>query len=378
MDNESGEKAAAGGRSRLRTVLFLVVPVVLVAVGAYLFVYGGRFVDTDNAYIKADLVNVGAEVSGKVVAVPVAENQPVHAGDVLIRIDDRAYRVAVDDARAQLDKARIDVHALKATFAQKQSSLAAAEDDLAYAKKNMERVQGLMDKDAVSRAEFDQAKRDIDVARNNAQELRSEEDEIRQQLGGSADIAVDQHPTVQAAQAALDKAQLDLDRCAVRAPIDGIASKVPKLGAYAMPGLPMLSVVANEDTWIEANFKEDQLKHIRVGQPVKVEVDAYTGETWDATVQSLGQATGAEFSLIPPQNATGNWVKVVQRLPVRIRIKHHDGESALRAGLSVDVTIDTGVPPRMKPVDHLLASLGVGGSPSTMQASAARADGSDS
>lgn len=357
-------------RQRVRRALFLVVPVLVAIVGAYLWFFGGRYVSTDNAYVKANMVDVGAEVSGKIMSVNVRENQRVRAGELLLRIDPRPYEVALHDAQARLQQSRMQVGSLKAAYAQKQAGLAAARDDLHFAETQLRRVRNLHQRDAVSKSALDQAQHDLDVARNTVNKLQSEGDEILVQLGGKLDQPLPRHPAVMAAQAALEQAQLNLQRCSVQAPIDGVASKVPEIGQYATPGLPMISVVADQDTWIEANFKEDQLAGIRPGAEVEVEIDAYPGERWTATVQSIGQATGAEFSLLPPQNATGNWVKVVQRLPVRLAIEHHEHESELRSGLSAEVRVDTGIPDRVKAIYSALG-LSPAGEQATHRASLA-------
>ncbi len=339
---------------RVRLLLFMLVPLLVLAFAVYWLFVGGRYISTDNAYIKTDLVNISAEVNGNITAVSVRENQPVAAGELLLRIDTRPYEVTLQNALAQLEKARIEIKSMRATYAQKQSALAASQDDLSFARTQLGRVKNLNTRGAAAKAALDQAQRDLDVARNTVDKLRSESAETMANLGGRIDLPLEQHPTLMVAQAAVEKAELDLQRCELHAPIDGVASKVPKLGQYATPGLPMISVVADSNAWIEANFKEDQLKGILPGASVEVEIAAYPGERWTAKIQSIGQATGAEFALLPPQNATGNWVKVVQRLPVRLAIDHHAGESPLRAGLSADVTVDTGVPARMQAIYALL------------------------
>lgn len=333
---------------RLRRRLFAVVPVVVGVIGIYVFLFGGRFVSTDNAYVKADVVNVSAELTGNIVAVEIVENQPVQRGQVLLRLDDAAYAAELHDAQAELSQALILIASLQAAYVQKQSALASARDDLTYAAKQRNRIEDLHRRGVASTQQLDQVQRDLDVASNTVSRLESEKAEVLAKLGGHANGDPHQHPEVLAARASLESAELELSRTVIRAPVDGIAAKVPHVGQYAMPGLPMVSVVASDNLWVEANLKEDQLARIRPGAEVKVEVDAYPGEEWNAVVDSLAQATGAEFALLPPQNATGNWVKVVQRLPVRLRIEHHDGESPLRSGLSAEITVDTGVPNRVQ------------------------------
>tara|TARA_R110001592_G_scaffold40042_4_gene131641 strand:- start:23359 stop:24519 length:1161 start_codon:yes stop_codon:yes gene_type:complete len=353
MENENQSPqdmtaAQIASRRRLRSRLFLVVPVVAVVIAAYLFAFGGRYITTDNAYIKSDVVNVGAEVSGNIASVNVNENQYVEAGDILLTINSRAFEVELHDAQAQLEKAYMRIESLKAAYIQKQAALASAKDDLEFVGKQQHRINDLHLRGVASATALDQAQRDLNVARNTVNKLLSDSAETLAQLGGEYELNIDLHPEVMAAQAELDRATLNLERCVLRAPIAGVASKVPQQGQYAMPGLPLISVVADSEPWIVVNFKEDQLAKLVPGAEVEVEIDAYPGEVWTATVQSIAQATGAEFALLPPQNATGNWVKIVQRLPVRLAIEHHDNESPLRAGLSVNVEVDTGVPARMK------------------------------
>lgn len=351
-DIENRESASSETKppqnNKLRARLFVVVPIVALLIAGYVFLFSGRYVSTDNAYVKADVVNVSSEITGNVRDVAVAENQPVKAGQVLLRIDSRAYEVGVQDAQAELEQAYIRIESLRAAYVQKEAALAAAEDDLAYARKQQHRIEDLQKKGVASNQQLDQAQRDLDVAVNTVDRLESDKVETLAQLGGRLHGDIQQHPDVLVARAALNKAELDLARCTIHSPVDGVASKVPHIGQYAMPGLPVVSVVADSHIWIEANFKEDQLAKLKPGAEVKVAIDAYPGEEWAASVESIAQATGAEFALLPPQNATGNWVKIVQRLPVRVSIEHHAGESPLRAGLSAEVTVDTGVPERLR------------------------------
>jgi len=327
--------------ARLRLALFGVGIVVAIAAALYYFVFGGRYVSTDNAYVKANMVNVSAEVSGKLEQIYVRENQLLAAGTPLFRIDPAPYQVAVQQAEAALLQARTQVEALKAAYAQKQAALRSAQADLTYRQTDYERAKALQQLGASSQSTLDAARKTLDVARSEISARQHEVDEVRAQLDGNPDIAVEDHPSYKAALAALDKARLDLARTEVRTPIAGIASKVPEVGGYVMPGLPVLSVVDAQAPWIEANLKESQLENVRPGQKVEISVDAYSHTRWEGVVQSIGQATGAEFALLPPQNASGNWVKVVQRVPVRIAIRHQPGEPMLRAGMSTEISIDT-------------------------------------
>jgi membrane fusion protein (multidrug efflux system) len=326
---------------RLRIVLLGVVPALAVAAAAALYLFSGRYVSTDDAYLKANLVNVSAEVTGTVTRVNVRENQRVRRGEVLLQIDPAPYEVAVQQAEAALTQTRLQIESLKASYAQKEASLRSAEADLAYQQSHDHRVREMHTKGVVSGSTLDEAEHGLQLAQSHIVEVQHEMAEVRAQLGGNPEIAAEDHPNYHAALAVLNKARLDLERTQVRAPLDGIASKVAELGEYAMPGLPLMSVVASQDLWVEANLKESQLEHVRPGQTVTIAVDAYRSTQWDGVVDSIGQATGAEFSLLPAQNATGNWVKVVQRVPVRIRIVQRDDAPPLRAGMSSEISIDT-------------------------------------
>ncbi|MFA5941805.1 MAG: HlyD family secretion protein [Sinimarinibacterium sp.] len=331
---------------RWRRPLLIAGPAVVALIAACAWLFGGRYISTDDAYVKSNKVNVSAEVTGPVAQIFVAENQPVIRGTPLLQLDRRPFEVAVEQAQANLLQTRIKIGSLRATYGQKTAALARARSDLDYQRTQQQRVHELFSQRVVSRSALDTAHHDYEVAQNRVAELQHDLDEATANLNGDVAAPVEQHPTYLAAKAALDKAQLDLDRTTVRAPIDGVASKVPEPGTYAMPGMPLLSVVADNEAWVEANFKESELERLRAGQTVRIDIDAYPGHRWEGSVASIGQATGAEFSLLPPQNASGNWVKVVQRIPVRVHLRHDADEPPLRAGMSAVIRVDTGHAPR--------------------------------
>ncbi len=344
---------AAPGKSRprrrwLRPVLLGLGPLVVLVGAAYVYATGGRYVSTDNAYVHADKVSIGAEVSGRIVAVDVHENQRVAKGDVLFRIDDSSYRVALDRAEAQLRAARDAVDALKAMWRQKAAEIQMAQMNENFAQRDLTRQSQLAKNSYASQAKLDEAHHAVDVARQQIAMTRHEQSQIAAQLGGGLDTPLDAVPSYAAAKAVRDQAAIDLAKTVVRAPFDGIASKTPEPGAYVnagMPvlsaGMPVMSVVADTDLWVDANFKETDLTHVRPGQPVEITVDAYPDRVWRGTVKSIAPASGAEFSILPPQNATGNWVKVVQRIPVRVAVVQQHDAPQLRAGMSAVVDIDT-------------------------------------
>jgi membrane fusion protein, multidrug efflux system len=346
--------AAGSGRSlreRLRLPLMWGVPLLMAAAGLYVYLTSGRYQSTDDAYLRAAEVAISANVSGRVREVDVHDNQRVRRGQVLFRLDDRPFRIAVESARARLQSAHLQVQSLKADYQQRIADLRSAQSARAYAEREYRRESHLLASGIASQSQVDRAL----LARSEAQQgVAAAQQQITAalaKLGGRADIAVDAHPLVQQAQAALDRAQLDLSYTTVSAPSDGIVTGVEHLqaGSYLPAASPAFVLVSTRDVWVEADFKEDQLAHMRPGDPATVKIDAYAGRTFHATVASITPGTGSQFSVLPPENATGNWVKVVQRLDVRLRLE--DALPAVRSGLSAAVTVDTGSRPAGHPAD---------------------------
>ncbi len=329
-------------RRRLRVALLLLAPLAVLIGAGYVYLTGGRFVGTENAYIKADRVTISAEVAGPIVEVKVRENELVAKGDVLFRIDDRAYRVAVARSAAQLKTVRDEISGLKASHRQKLEEIQLARAHAEHAEREFQRQTGLAQRNVVSEVKLDETRHNRDVARHRIGIAQQELAQIAASLGGNPDSPIEQHARYLAAEAAHDQARLDLERTAVRAPFGGVAGKTPMAGFYVTPGSAVMSLVNNAGVWIEANFKETELANVRPGQTATIEIDSYPGRVWRGTVDSISQATGAEYSIIPPQNATGNWVKVVQRISVRIALTAESDERPLRVGMSVAVEIDTG------------------------------------
>jgi membrane fusion protein (multidrug efflux system) len=324
-----------------RLALLLGVPLLIALIGGYFYLTSGRYVSTDNAYVQQDMVSVSPDVSGRIVAVNVRENQRVKAGDVLFRIDPEPFKIALDQADAALAEARVDVATKATDTGSAAADIQSANAELTLAQATYQRQAALMQRGFTTRASFDAATQAVAAARARLATAQASAARARQQLGsggGGANPAA-----IQAALARREQAALNLARTVVRAPTDGIVSQTSRLqvGNITPSGVPALSLVSSRDAWIEANFKETDLDHMRVGQPVKVELDAYPELDIHGRVQSIGAGTGSEFSVLPAQNASGNWVKVTQRVPVRIAIEGTPPR-AMIAGLSADVTVDTG------------------------------------
>ena len=330
-------------RRFLRFGLMIIVPLLLLVGGGYFWLTGGRYIETDNAYVKQTMAAVSADVAGKIVEVDVIENQKVKAGDVLFKIDPEPFRIVVDQDEAALANARLQAKQLRAAYATAEAKLEADKATAEIRHRELTRSADLAGKGFAAASALDESRLAAQQADAQVDLSQKAVEAAAAALDGKPDAPIDDHPIVQAALAAREKAQLDLARTTVRAPKAGIASQVSKLnvGQYVSEGSEMLSIVETSDTWIEANFKETQLTDVRPGQPAVVTVDTYPGLKLEGRVESIGAATGSEFSLIPAQNATGNWVKVVQRIPVRVRVDEK-GADILRAGMSSDVTIDTG------------------------------------
>jgi membrane fusion protein (multidrug efflux system) len=340
---ETGTRGRILRRGGLRYLLMLIVPLALLVIGTYFYVASERYASTDDAYVQADKVSISADVSGRVLAVEVRNNQRVTAGQVLFRLDDRPYRIALEHARAQLASARLEVEGLRATYRQKLAELMAAEDTATYQQREFDRQKQLLATHTTPQSKFDEARHNLEIARHQAAAVQQQIANVLASLGGDPDIETDKHPLVMQAQAQVDQAALDLSHAVVTAPMDGIVAQVDRLsvGDYLNASTPAFSLISTEHAWVEANFKETDLTHMRSGQAATVDIDTYPDKTFSARIESISAATGSEFSVLPAQNATGNWVKVVQRVPVRLAIENPDKDRPLRAGLSANVEVDT-------------------------------------
>jgi membrane fusion protein (multidrug efflux system) len=331
-------------KSRWRRRLLLVsLPLLLAAGGGYVWLTGGRYVTTDNAYVHQPLVPISSDVTGRIVEVTAAPNQLVALGDPLFRLDPEPYQIALDQADAALDEARQQVTELRSDYATAQAQMKAAEAILEIRTRELDRQTRLADQGYSAESVVDQTVLSVQSARNDVSLAREGMNAAAAALGGDPEIATDDVPAVRAALATREAAARDLEKTRVIAPVAGILSQTDSLnvGRYITPGAMVASVARSDDTWIDANLKETQLGPITIGQPVDIRIDAYPDVVMHGTVESIGSTTGSQLSLIPAQNATGNWVKVVQRVTVRIRVEADDAHP-LRGGMSAHVSVDGG------------------------------------
>ena len=343
-DAPGNRSASVAPRSGWRRPLLILGPVALV-VGALVFYFAtGRYVTEEDAYVQAVNVSISPQVAGQVVAIAARSNIAVKKYDPLFNLDPEPYRIALANAEAQLGVARDQAHTLIETYRSRLKQIDEAKATADYAQTNYERQQHLYDNGAVPRATLDAAIRDLQAAKANLASLQREAAAALAQLGGNPDMPVDQQSTVKQAQAAVDTAARNLRLTSVLAPFDGIPNNVESIavGAFLNAGQSAFPLVSTNDLYIEANIRETDLTYVKEGNPARVTVDAYPDSPIAAKVTTLAPASGSVFALLPPQNATGNWVKVVQRIPVRLSLGRLPDGVALRAGMSVKISIDTG------------------------------------
>lgn len=330
-------------RRLLRPLLFALLPVALVAAG-YIYVTGGQIMSTDNAYVQADTVGISTDVSGTVDEIMVHDNQFVRKGQVLFRLRQKAFRIALEGAQAQLGTVRNQILTLKATYTQALSQIAQAQADLPYYQTAFKRQQDLVTSAAASRAAYDKAQEDLVAAEQKVKVAQAEAQAALAQLGNDPNQTVEENPFYLQAKSGVDDAQRQFDNTIVRAPFDGIVTNVPALqvGSYLRAAQQAFSLISTTNIWISASPKETELTNVKPGQPVTVTVDTYPGIEWKGTVGSISPASGSSFSMLPAQNTTGNWVKVVQRIPMIVNLQDLDDKPPLRVGMSVIINVDTG------------------------------------
>ena len=326
-----------GNPQRRRLFLMLSLPGLLVVIALWFWLTGGRTVSTENAQVNAHIVNIAPEISGRITEVFVRENQRVKPGDLLYRIDPEPYRIALLQAQANLGNATLQVAQLGSNYNSKVAEIGNKASDVELARENFARQKELLARGFTTRAQYDEARAALAAAQAQREVARADAASAHAMLGSSAPSL---HPQVAAARAMAAKAALDLSRTELRAPISGIIAQADRLtpGAMGLQMLPNVSIVGGGQPWIEANFKETQLNLIRPGQTAEIEIDAIPGKTFKGHVIGIGAGTGAEFSVLPAQNATGNWVKVTQRVPVRL-VLDEKPDRPIVSGWSAHVTV---------------------------------------
>jgi membrane fusion protein (multidrug efflux system) len=327
-----------------RLLLLVAVPAAVAAVALAIWLRGGRFEETENAYVKAHMIAVAADVSGRVVEVSVRDNEPVAAGALLFRIDAVPYQLALARAEAQMAVVRTEVEGLRAEHRIALAEAAEAEERIAFFERQFQRQTRLKQDGIGVEVSFDEARHNLEAARRRLESARERAARVLAALGGDFKLPASAHPRFLAARAARDAARDELERVRIFAPAAGTVSNMRlQVGERVERGVPVFSLIESRPMWIEANFKETQLTHMREGQEVTVVADAYPGVEFRGRISTIAPATKAEFALLPAQNASGNWVKVVQRVPVLVSLDSApNGDTPLRAGMTVSARVDTG------------------------------------
>jgi membrane fusion protein, multidrug efflux system len=350
------EPPRSSRRRGLRWALFLLLPIVLM-VGAYFYFEGGAYTSTDDAYIEADKVGLSTDVSGMVEAIEVSDNQHVTAGQVLFRLDPLPFQLKLDQAQSQLGMVRDNLNALKANYQNVQAQIKQAEDQIAFNQLQYQRQETLARQQFTPQMSLDQARLNLQTSQQTLVSDKAQLASIVANLDGNPDIPIEQHPQYRQALAQRDEAARQLRDSVVRAPYNGTVTNVPslQLGMYLPASTAAFNLVDTDRVWVEAQPKETELTDVRQGEPATITVDTYPGREWRGTVASIGPAAQSEFSLLPAQNTSGNWVKVVQRIPLRVQIDTTDKNMpTLRAGMSVEVSVYTG---HKRGLPHFLTAL---------------------
>ncbi len=337
-------KLPASRRQRMRWMLFGLLPIVLIAGGLW-YVLGGAVMSTDDAYVDAEKVGISTDVAGIVQEVNVKDNQHVDVGQVLYRLDPRQFQIALDNAKASLSQTGLMIDAMKQDYKHMLSDAQAEQAQVDLDQTNYNRQDMLLKSGTASQAVYDQAKYALANDKSKLQSLQQQAQVQLARLAGNADIPTNQHPQYLQAQAQVDEAQRQLNDTVVKAPFAGTTTSVPSIapGKYLAASTTAFYLVDTDHVWIAANPKETELTYVKPGQPVTITVDTYPNAIWNGTVESVSPAASQEFSLLPAQNTSGNWVKVVQRVPMRVRVDNSDkNKPPLRAGMSAEVNVDTG------------------------------------
>ena len=328
----------------LRWALFALMPLALI-LGGYWYISGGQVMSTDDAYIQADRVGISTDVPGTVQDVAVTENQNVTAGQVLYRLDPLQFQFALDNAKANLAETALTIESMKQDYRRMLRDVDAQQAKIDLDQATYDRSAVLVQREAISKANYDQTRFALAADRSTLESLQQQAKVLLAKLAGNPDIPTIEHPQYLQANAQVDEAQRQLDHTIVRAPFAGIVTSVPSIavGKYLPASMTAFYLVSTDQVWVDANPKETELTYVRPGQPVTVTVDTYPDQEWHGTVETISPAAAQEFQLLPAQNTSGNWVKVVQRIPMRVRLDTSNRQlPPLRAGMSVEVDVDTG------------------------------------
>jgi len=331
-------------RRSLRVILLIAVPVIAAAAGLGIYLTGGRYISTDNAYVGAQKVLITPDISGKVSRIVVREGQHVEPGDVLFEIDSEPFRLALAQTQAKLESVRVELTNLKANMQSMTKLLDLSEKSVDLKQRDVERKSSLVTSRTGSQFDLDNSVASLVQAQLIAQFTLQQKNSMLNQLLGNPALPVEEYPAYRQAKAAVEQAERDLNHTVLRASISGVATQVDniQLGRYVMAGTPVFGVMDDAAPWVDANPKETDITYLRTGQKVTMYVDSFPSHAFSGTVTSISPGTGAQFSILPPQNASGNWVKVVQRVPLRITFDPGQDARFLRSGMSVTVDIDTG------------------------------------
>src|SRR6202048_4232808 len=342
-----GRQAAASPpapkKSWRRTLLFALLPVALIA-GGYFYVTGGAGMSADNAYVQADTVGLSTDVSAIVTQVSVHDNQRVAKGDILFKLDPLQFQLALDRAEAQVGNTRNDLIALQTSYRNMQAQVEQAQKDVDFNTVNFQRQEQLIANNFTPKATYDAARNTLQNSQQKLASLQQQLAGLAANLNGDPNAPIENHPRYKDAVAASDEAARQSAHTVVHAPFAGIVTNVPSLqpGQYLAAAATAFNIVSTDHVWVQASPKETELTYVKPGQKVTVEVDTFPGQRWAGTVESISPASASSFSLLPAENTSGNWVKVVQRIPMRVRVSNAPGKPALRVGMSVKVGVYTG------------------------------------
>src|SRR5712672_3578132 len=330
-------------KSWRRPLMFALLPVALIA-GGYFYVTGGAVMSTDNAYVQADMVGLSTDVAGIVTQVLVHDNQKVAKGYILFKLDPLQFQLALDRAEAQVGNTRNDLVALQTSYRNMQAQVEQAQKDVDFNMVNFQRQEQLIANNFTPKATYDAARNTLQGSQQKLASLPQQLAGLAANLNGDPNAPIENHPKYKDAVAARDEAARQLAHTVVRAPFAGIVTNVPSLqpGQYLAAAATAFNIVSTDHVWVQASPKETELTYVKPGQKVTVEVDTFPGQRWAGTVESISPASASSFSLLPAENTSGNWVKVVQRIPMRVRVNNAPGKPALRVGMSAEVSVDTG------------------------------------